>query len=64
MNGVKIGTTQAVISRIENGNVNIGIDTIQKIAKAFGITARLSFNLTVKDKIRKHLNNDNQAPGF
>jgi DNA-binding XRE family transcriptional regulator len=39
----RIGTTQAVISRIENGNVNIGIDTIQKIAKAFGRTARLSF---------------------
>lgn len=31
----KIGTTQAVISRIENGTVNIGIDFLAKIAKAF-----------------------------
>ncbi|MHB1697544.1 MAG: helix-turn-helix domain-containing protein [bacterium] len=39
----KIGTTQAVISRIENGNVNIGIDMIQRIAAAFGRTAKISF---------------------
>ena len=31
----KIGTTQAVISRIENGTVNVGIDFLAKIAKAF-----------------------------
>jgi predicted transcriptional regulator len=31
----KIGTTQAVISRIENGSTNIGIDFLEKIAKAF-----------------------------
>ena len=31
----KIGTTQAVISRIENGTTNIGIDFIDRIAKAF-----------------------------
>jgi predicted transcriptional regulator len=31
----KLGTTQAVISRIENGTVNIGIDFIQKIATTF-----------------------------
>ena len=31
----KIGTTQAVISRIENGTVNIGIDFLEKIARAF-----------------------------
>ena len=31
----KIGTTQAVISRIENGTTNIGIDFLEKIAKAF-----------------------------
>ena len=31
----KVGTTQAVISRIENGAVNIGIDFLEKIAKAF-----------------------------
>ncbi len=39
----KIGTTQAVISRIESGNVNIGIDMIQRIAAAFGRTAKVSF---------------------
>lgn len=32
----KVGTTQAVISRIENGNVNIGIDFLDRVAKAFG----------------------------
>ena len=31
----KLNTTQAVISRIENGTVNIGIDFIERIAKAF-----------------------------
>ena len=32
----RVGTTQAVISRIENGNVNIGIDFLERVAKAFG----------------------------
>jgi predicted transcriptional regulator len=31
----KIGTTQAVISRIENGTTNIGIDFLDRIAKTF-----------------------------
>ncbi len=31
----KIGTTQAVISRVENATVNIGIDFLEKVAKAF-----------------------------
>ena len=31
----KLGTTQTVISRIENGSVNIGIDFLQKLAKTF-----------------------------
>jgi predicted transcriptional regulator len=31
----KIGTTQAVISRIENGTTNIGVDFLDRIAKAF-----------------------------
>jgi len=31
----KLNTTQAVISRIENGSVNIGIDFLDKLAKAF-----------------------------
>ena len=31
----KIGTTQAVISRIEKGTVNIWIDFLEKIARAF-----------------------------
>ncbi len=39
----RIGTTQAVISRIENGNVNIGIDMIQRIAGAFGRTVTVNF---------------------
>ncbi len=37
----KVGTTQSVISRIEKGNVNIGIDMIQRIASAFGRTAEV-----------------------
>ena len=31
----KLNTTQAVISRIENGTVNNGIDFIERLAKAF-----------------------------
>lgn len=31
----KIGAAQAVISRIENGTVNVGIDFLEKTAKAF-----------------------------
>lgn len=31
----KLGTTQTVISRIENGSVNVGIDFLQKLANAF-----------------------------
>lgn len=37
----KIGTTQAVISRIENGTVNIGVDFLDKIAKAFNKKIKL-----------------------
>ncbi|SHO81565.1 DNA-binding protein, putative [hydrothermal vent metagenome] len=39
----KIGTTQAVISRIENGTTNIGIDFLEKIARAFD--KKVEFNL-------------------
>ena len=39
----KIGTTQAVISRIENGTVNIGIDFIDRIARVFN--KKVEFNL-------------------
>lgn len=31
----KLGTTQTVVSRIENGSVNVGIDFLQKLATAF-----------------------------
>ena len=31
----KLGTTQAVISRIENGTVNVGVDFLQKISTVF-----------------------------
>ncbi len=31
----RLGTTQTVISRIENGSVNVGIDFLQKIASTF-----------------------------
>jgi len=39
----KLNTTQAVISRIENGTVNIGIDFLDRLAKAFG--KRIEINL-------------------
>ena len=31
----KIGTTQGAISKIENGTTNIGVDFLDKIARAF-----------------------------
>ncbi len=40
----KIGTTQAVISRIEKGNVNVSLDFLNKTAKAFG--KKLDLNLS------------------
>ena len=39
----KIGTTQAVISRIENGTTNIGIDFLDKIARAFNKKIEFQF---------------------
>ena len=39
----KLNTTQAVISRIENGTVNISIDFIERLAKAFN--KRVEINL-------------------
>jgi len=40
----RIGTTQAVISRIENGSVNVGVDMINRIAKSFGKHIEITFN--------------------
>ena len=40
----KLNTTQAVISRIENGTVNIGIDFIDKLAKAFDKKVEIRFS--------------------
>ena len=38
----KIGTTQAVISWIENGTVNVGIDFLEKVARAFDKKVEIS----------------------
>jgi len=40
----KVGTTQAVISRIENGSVNVGIDMMERIAKAFNKQVSIRFS--------------------
>ncbi len=39
----KLNTTQSVISRIENGTVNIGIDFLDKVAKAFDKKVEIIF---------------------
>lgn len=39
----KVGTTQAVISRIENGSQNITVDYLNKIALAFGKKLKIEF---------------------
>jgi len=39
----KLGTTQAVISRVENGSVNIGINFLQKVANT--INKKLDINV-------------------
>ncbi|MBO1264495.1 helix-turn-helix transcriptional regulator [Proteiniclasticum sp. SCR006] len=39
----KMKTTPSVISRIESGNQNVSVDTIEKIAKVLGKTPVLSF---------------------
>lgn len=38
----KLNTTQAVISRIENGTVNIGIDFLERLAKAFNKRVKIN----------------------
>jgi ribosome-binding protein aMBF1 (putative translation factor) len=35
----KIGTTQKIISNIENGDINIGIDLLNRLAKNLGFTS-------------------------
>jgi predicted transcriptional regulator len=40
----KLNTTQSVISRIENGTVNIGIDFIDKLARAFDKKVEIRFS--------------------
>jgi len=39
----RIGTTQSVISRIENGSVNVGVDMINRIAKSFDKHIKITF---------------------
>ena len=38
----KLGTTQAVVSRIENGSVNVGIDFLQKLATEYNLAIYFS----------------------
>lgn len=40
----KLNTTQAVISRIENGSVNIGIDFLSKLAHCFNQKIEIKFS--------------------
>ncbi len=60
----KINSTQKVISKIENGEVNIGFDLINKIAHTLGFTAEnwskiynftvdYSFNWTISESSEK-----------
>ena len=39
----RLKTTVSVISRIENGNQNVSVDTVEKIAKELGKTPVLTF---------------------
>lgn len=39
----KARTTQKVISRIEKSQVSVGVDLLQRIAHALGITVHISF---------------------
>jgi len=38
-----LGQTQAVIGRIESGTVNVGVDFLEKIARAFN--KKVEFNI-------------------
>ncbi len=40
----RLDTTQAVISRIENGSVNIGIDFLSKLAHCFNQKIEIKFS--------------------
>jgi transcriptional regulator with XRE-family HTH domain len=37
----KIGTTQKIISNIENGDINIGIDLLNRLSKSLGFTSEI-----------------------
>ena len=39
----KVGTTQNIISKIERGKMNIGLDFLSKIAEAFGRKLEVKF---------------------
>lgn len=41
--GEKMGITEATFNRYENGTANLSIETIQKVAEAFGMKVRLIF---------------------
>ncbi len=55
----KIGTTQAVISRIENGNVNISIDFLIRIAKAFRKELEIKLSEKPDRTVRQRVLNEN-----
>ncbi|MCX6702336.1 MAG: helix-turn-helix transcriptional regulator, partial [Candidatus Wolfebacteria bacterium] len=33
----EVGTTQAIISKIENADINIGLDLLQRLARSLGV---------------------------
>jgi len=39
----KIGTTQSVVARMESGKQNLSVDTLSKIANAFGCEVKIGF---------------------
>lgn len=39
----KIGTTQSVVARMEAGKQNLSLDTLSKIADAFGCEVKIAF---------------------
>ena len=39
----RLKTTTSVVSRIESGNQNVSVDTVEKVAKALGKTVEFLF---------------------
>lgn len=47
----EVGTTQAIISKIENADINIGLDLLQRLARSLGVVLQFGSAKLVKGEL-------------